>query len=317
LLVEFIAMKLTAGLFYDNYWSAEKSLFQCWASFAENESVDEDRPWHILCVYTRPEDVHWNKNVDIRFYSSLEKQVNEGRQLDDKDASTVQLFLRQWSNAYLDAYKDLLPSKLTYLFGSFHSALAPSVHNAFNAPPSASSQPYLKYLIRRENSPTTHPAVPSGLEVDAIFTQHFDVILSSSSIPRNKQYLQTRIPASTAVYRGSSRDNAPIAFSVTAPDRSLSMLWVDPGYRNRGLGSWVAEDRLVGPYGMLEREWDDARDRHGAEKEISGSWKAEGTRFMWSHADVDVKNTGSRRICEGLGGTKGWTVVWIRVEVEV
>jgi hypothetical protein len=68
---------------------------------------------------------------------------------------------------------------------------------------------------------------------------------------------------------------------------------------------------------MLEREWDDARDRHGAEKEISGSWKAEGTRFMWSHADVDVKNTGSRRICEGLGGTKGWTVVWIRVEVEV
>ena len=87
-------MKLTAGLFYDNYWSAEKILFQCWASFAENESVDEDRPWHVLCVYTRPEDVHWNKNVDIRFYSSLEKQVNEGRQLDDKDASIVQIFLR-------------------------------------------------------------------------------------------------------------------------------------------------------------------------------------------------------------------------------
>jgi len=122
------------------------------------------------------------------------------------------------------------------------------------------------------------------------------------------------MPGSTALYPGSTRDIAPIAFSVTAPDRSLSMLWVDPGYRKRGLGSWVAEARLAGPYGMLKREWDDAHDQHGAEKEIPAFGKA---KLLWSQADVDVKNTGSRRICEGLGGVSGWTVVWIRVETEV
>jgi len=152
------------------------------------------------------------------------------------------------------------------------------------------------------------------LELDFIFTQYFDVILSSSPIPRTKQYLQTRIPASTTLYRGPTRDSAPIAFCVTAPDRSLSMLWVDPSYRNRGLGSLVAENRLLGANGMLRRQWN--HPQRGAEKEISASVKAERARFMWSHADVDEKNTGSRKVCEGVGGVRGWTVVWIRVGVQ-
>lgn len=67
------AISLTLGLFYDNYWSVDNILFQCWASFAENKNIEQDKPWHVLCVYTKPEDVHWNKNVDIRFYSTLEK----------------------------------------------------------------------------------------------------------------------------------------------------------------------------------------------------------------------------------------------------
>jgi len=310
-------MPLTSGLFYDNYWNADDILFQCWASFTENENIESDTPWHVLCAYTRPEDVHWNKNLDIRFYSTLEKQANEGHQLNDKDLSTAQQFLRQWSNGFLDAYKEVLPSKFTYLFGSLHSALAPAVHRAFNAPTSASSQPWLKYLIQRDTLCSVPPTVPPNLQLDTIFKQHFDVILSSSPIPRTKQYLQTRISASTALYERSTRDSPPIAFCVTAPDRSLSMLWVDPCYRQRGLAIWIAENRLLGTNGMTSRELENAHPQGGAKEEISASLKAAGAQLMWSHADVDVKNTGSRKVCERLGGVRGWTVVWIRVEIEV
>lgn len=95
------------------------------------------------------------------------------------------------------------------------------------------------------------------------------------------------------------------------------MLWVDPDYRNQGIGSLVAENRLLGATGMLRRWWDHPIPQRGAAEEISASAKTERARSMWSHADVDEKNTGSRKVCEGLGGVRGWTVVWIRVDVEM
>ena len=124
------------------------------------------------------------------------------------------------------------------------------------------------------------------------------------------------IPPSTALSRSAIRDSAPIAFGMTAPDRSISMLWVDPGYRNIGLGTWVAENCLLSAHAVLKREWNHRRGTKTKEY-ISSSGKVGGARFMWSYADVDIKNTGFRRICERLGGVRGWTVVWLRVERDV
>src|SRR5271167_708364 len=109
---------LISGLFFDPNWTED--LFECWTSFDSVQSIGI-QPWLVLCVYTRPEDVHWNKNVDIRFYSSLEKDINEGRGLTDDGIYCVQLFLEGWSTAYLNEHKNVLPTEFNFLFGSFHS----------------------------------------------------------------------------------------------------------------------------------------------------------------------------------------------------
>lgn len=35
----------------------------------------------------------------------------------------------------------------------------------------------------------------------------------------------------------------------------------------------------------------------------------------WSHADIAADNSGSRRICEWLGGKEAWKVIWIGIEM--
>ena len=280
---------LISGLFFDPNWIDD--LFECWTSFDTVQNIGI-QPWFVLCVYTRPEDVHWNKNVDIRFYSSLEKDINEGRQLTDDGIYCVQLFLEGWSTVYLNEHKNVLPAQFNFLFGSFHSNLVPSALNAFQIPKSRISQPWIKYIFSTENIPSEPIQLPPDFEVDTIYPQHFDVILSSSSIPRTKHYLSTRIPASTALYRSNTRDIDPIAFCLTAPDRSLSTLWVNPNYRGFGLGKFVARQRLLGPNGMLSRGV--VIPRGGGNEEVSEWGEAAITWLKWSHADIAENNAGSR-----------------------
>jgi hypothetical protein len=101
---------------------------------------------------------------------------------------------------------------------------------------------------------------------------------------------------------------------VTAPDRSLSTLWVDPSYRSRSLGKLVARQRLISSNGMLEQA---SRGIQGCgyEKDLSEPGKAENATLKWSHADIAQNNTGSRRICEWLGGKSRWMVFWARVRI--
>jgi hypothetical protein len=291
----FLEMLTDVGLFFDPYWGDS---LQCWASFEDERTVAKGHIWSVLCVYTKPEDVHWNKNVDIRFYTSLERRLNQGYQLTDDDITWVQENLRIWATSYVDEFKHILPENFYFLFGSIHTALEQALRSAFNIPQITPFQPWLKFLISSNTIPTIK-SLPDHVEIDRIYPQHFDLILSSSSIPRTRQYLQTRIPSSTALYLNSKRDR-PLAFCVTAPDQSLSTLWVDPAFRSRGLGKKVARERLLGPNGMIQCRNFDFDHTLG---------------MGWSHADIAADNSGSRRICEWLGGKEAWKVVWIRIEM--
>lgn len=274
-----------------------------------------DERWAVLCVYTRPEDVHWNGNIDIRFYTSLERDLNNGHKLCDDDIQYVQMFLGKWLADFMNGFKHTLPPRFNLLFGSFHSQLTQAVRGVFELPDTSTLQPWVKYLFSSDHLPLTQPPLPKDIQISTIFKKHFDVIIASSSIPRTESYLETRIPASTALYRSNTMNGDPIAFCVTAPDRSLSTLWVDPCHRGRGLGKFVARQRLLGPNGMLRQIFNTRNHRSGVERFPTQPGKAGITSLNWSHADIAINNNGSRKICEWLGGIRGWNVVWARVRV--
>jgi hypothetical protein len=310
-----------SGLFYDPYWGDENVLFQCWASFPDDQGPAADRPWNVLCVYTKPQDVRDNnKTVDIRFYSSLERDVNNGGILSNNDLKFVQRFLEAWYTNYVDGFSAFLPINFEFLFGSFHLSLLPAAEWAFQMSTSEHCQPWDKYLISSENLPPLKASPPQGYEVDTIYPQHIPTLLSSSPFARSGKYLETRITSSSALYSSPSRDKPPIAFCINAPDGSLSMLWVDRGYRACGLGTYVARYRLAGANGML-RHISPSKDRpappSGARDVPWAAWRnsIKCGEIEWSHADIAEDNIASRKICKALGAVQGWKTVWIRSEL--
>lgn len=246
--------------------------------------------------------------MDIRFYSSIERKVNEGQEISKEDVQFVQRCLESWSKDFITTFSHVLPEQFYYLLGSVHSALQPAVRQAFNIPSDAQVQPWTKYLFSSENLPPEPPSPLKDSQIDTIYLHHFDLVLASSPIPRTKEYLRSRIPVSTALYHDESRSRDPVAFCVTAPDKSLSILWVDPSCRSQGVGRYVAYHRLSGNMGVVNALSSETVE--GLETEI-GKGEMDG----WSHADIAEDNAASRRICDWLGGIKGWTVVWIRVHI--
>jgi len=304
------------GLFFDPYLKEVPDALQCWASFSGSEEVIQDDIWCALCTYRKEAGIALNETatVDIRFYSSLERLVNQGHAATMQELQFVQQFLQIWSSSYLHEFRQSLPPRFTFLWGSFHSALLPAAYPAFKIPESQSFIRWKKYVISSKTMPSEpNRQLPSGFELDAIHTQHFDVIASTSQILRTKRYLQTRLSASTALYVGKSQDSPPVAVCITAPDRSLSTLWVNPDYRGRGFGKFIARERLIGPNGMFcakRSQW----TRTESQAELRG--KVEESEVCWSHADLLESNAESRKVCGWLG-KEGWDTVWMRVEVRM
>lgn len=250
----------------------------------------------------------YDGNVDIRFYSSIERKFDQWGKLSEEDLFFVRKCLESWDANFAEAFKSVLPARFHYLFGSFHSALQPAARQAFNIPSSGNFKPWIKYLFRSTNLPAEPKHPLPNYELDTIYPKHFDLVLASSPILRTKEYLLTRIPVSTALYRDKSRLSDPLAFCVTAPDKSISILWVDPSFRGLGIGKFVAYHRLVGEGGML-----DSRIHVG-----TSTFKFYGDKnsdILWSHADIAEDNISSKKMCESLGGVAHWSSVWIRVQI--
>ena len=287
------------GLLNDSYfWDA----IACWTSFSEAQNVKAGQAWCVLCTYTKPENVKSEETVHVRLYSSLERDVNIGRHLRPEETQVVANFLRNWKASFLYENRSILPEHFMFVLGSFHVGLIPAAQQAFESP--LISPHWMKYLIESDNVPSTNIPIPLGAEFDTILSQHSEMMLSTSSLPRTSQYLETRISASTALYRDSHRDKPPIAFCITSPDRSMAALWVDPTYRGLGLGKLVGRNRLFGKNGMLL-----------VPSSSSSTGLGSTTKHGLSHADVTENNTASRRVCEWLGGNIAWNTVWIRVEI--
>jgi hypothetical protein len=288
------------GLLNDSYF---RDTIGCWTSFSDARNLKAGQPWCVLCIYTKPEDVKSAKTVDVRFYCSLERDVNIGRHLRPDETHFVADFLQNWKASFLHENRNILPEHFMFVFGGFHTGLILAAQKAFESP--IVSPPWMKYIVASDDVPTTNIPIPQGAEFDTILSQHSEMMLSTSSLPRTSQYLETRISASTALYRNSDRDKPPMAFCITAPDRSMAALWVDPSYRGQGLGKSVGRNRLFGKDGMLAIPSSPGVRLGGQEDGKNGL----------SHADVAEDNTASRRVCEWLGGKIGWNTVWIRVEV--
>ncbi|KAJ9648416.1 hypothetical protein H2199_001271 [Coniosporium tulheliwenetii] len=138
--------------------------------------------------------------------------------------------------------------------------------------------PYLKYVFRLSDLPRR----------------------ARSAIPRTQDTIM-RMP-SVAVFSSSSKDEGGsngetlVAWAFMGLDGSLTALHVEADFRGRGLAKAVV--------GRLFREHLKVFGEVGLEEE------------GWAHSDVAVENWESRGVAKSLGGTEGWEVFWVRVDLE-
>lgn len=159
--------------------------------------------------------------------------------------------------------------------------------------------PYLKYIFRLSDLPPPHE-LPQGLRWGEVRSQDCTLVQTRSAIPRTMDTIM-RMP-SVAVFSSSPNDvdgsgggEEPVAWAFMGLDGSLTALHVEAGFRGRGLAKAVV-GRLfrehLGVFGEVELE-------------------EEG----WAHSDVAVENWESRGVAKSLGGTEGWEVFWVRVDL--
>lgn len=169
--------------------------------------------------------------------------------------------------------------------------------------------PYLKYIFRLSDLPPPHEP-PQGLRWGEVRSQDCALVHARSAIPRTVDTIM-RMP-SVAVFSSSSsssqdgmrsvdeRDRAGgeqlVAWAFMGLDGSLTALHVEAGFRGRGLAKAVV--------GRLFREHLKVFGEIGLEDE------------GWAHSDVAVENWESRGVAKSLGGTEGWEVFWVRVDLE-
>jgi hypothetical protein len=128
-----VIYSLISGLFYDPS-GGSGHFISVLGKLCRRSGVDNGQPWNVLCVYPRPEDVRETKIVDIRIYSSFQREANAGRVLSDHDLDFVQESLELWPRSYLNEFRGLLPTDFLFSFGSFHSSLIPAAKRAFDMP---------------------------------------------------------------------------------------------------------------------------------------------------------------------------------------
>ena len=146
---------------------------------------------------------------------------------------------------------------------------------------------------RSPPSPRQRRALPGGYTVARVPEAQLEIVMSTSSIPRQASTL--RLLPNVGLL---DEDGLLVAWGYIGIDGSFATLYVLPDHRGRGLASLVAVELL----GRLERgEFQDLG--------FDGS-------SGWVHSDVKVGNTASEGVMKSLGGSIGWesSYTWIDSE---
>lgn len=134
------------------------------------------------------------------------------------------------------------------------------------------------------------PNLPAGFTVARVPKDQLDLVISTSTIPRQKATLL--LQPNLGILNSSG---ALVAWGYVGIDGSIATLFVLEEYRGRGFAKYVAAE-MVGRYGR-------------------GDFKDLGYdgRTGWVHSDVKRGNEGSEGVMKALGGEVRWeaSYVWL------
>lgn len=122
--------------------------------------------------------------------------------------------------------------------------------------------------------------LPDGFKVSRVPDDQLDLVISTSSIPRQASTLKL-LPSVGLL----NEEGKLVAWGYVGIDGSFATLYVLPEYRDKGLAKCVAEE-LVGRLGRGEF----------TDLGFDG-------RSGWCHSDVYEGNQGSESVMRSLGGT--------------
>lgn len=138
--------------------------------------------------------------------------------------------------------------------------------------------------------PAASKAQPEGYIVTRVPDNQLDIVISTSSIPR--QPSTYKMLPSVGIM---NTEGKLAAWAYVGIDGSIATLYVLPNFRGKGLSSIIARELLA----RLER---------GEFADLGYDGKS-----GWVHADVYEGNAGSEAVMRGLGGTIWWksSYIWI------
>lgn len=300
-----------------------------------------NRPW--IAAYV---DLFAARETQVWIYSSLEAEVDsDGRQTDDistfsnipperRAVAQRQIWdLLQYINRELmpafeahyhktlaattttPAHKVLPPHKPpAMLLGTLHTGLMQlltsndSYTNATFRPGLKVRRydvtPYVKYIFEPSIFQTAagkEHVLPQCYRYgeQGLLPQHVELVRSRTHIPREPQTLLSM--PSVVVYHDSEETqkengSSPVAWGFLGLDGSLATLHVEPEHRGKGLA--VLLSREIMRRGM-------ASSKYGTPGPLA-----------YTHADVALGNTASRRVMEKVGGQEWrWSITWAVVEI--
>jgi len=147
--------------------------------------------------------------------------------------------------------------------------------------------------------------------------------LDGTPIPRLLGYLKEVVNAGV-YYNGGEENSAGkgelVAYAFLGKDGSLGSLEVKIPHRGKGLAGSLSRElfrRQAETFSYSSHQVDAAApgvEHRANEGQLLGREEREG---WFSHADVGVENTGSKRVMEKLGGKIMWRVCWVEVDLDV
>ncbi|KAK1729795.1 uncharacterized protein BDZ83DRAFT_604977 [Colletotrichum acutatum] len=250
------------------------------ASQEKDGTTSDEQPRNFCAAYL---DFGSTKETQLFMYSTLENAPNKTLTDEDKKAAESQV------TAILDAVTQVSkqqPDNRTLpgacLVGTLATPTRDAMLRAGVRVTPRQDYEYEKWLFRVDEIPDFENRVtlPEGASWGPATKRDCEIVVSRTDIPRQVKTLMSWPSLCLKL-----EDGTPIAWSFLGTDASLSSLHCEPPYRQRGYAKALAS-KLI--------------------KRGTSEYGADG----WASADVAPYNTGSKKMCQSLGGRHTWNVSW-------